>query len=210
MPRTVRTMLTVLSTTAAIVTACTPTTEPGATAPSGTSSNPAAPPSPDEPAAFTPILGRVVAAPIPVPATDGKVHLAYELLLTNVLGQDAKLSSVSVVAGDRTLLRLTGDQLGHWTRVLGDHATPTTTLGPGQTAMVWLDVKLDRSAAGTSTDIPAALKHEVSVKVGDPAPPLLNAAMTESIAATAIQTREPVAIAAPLAGKDWRLIYISM
>ncbi len=37
-------------------------------------------------------------APIPVPATDGKVHLAYELLLTNVLSQELTLTSLAVRA----------------------------------------------------------------------------------------------------------------
>src|ERR1700759_377154 len=35
---------------------------------------------PKGPAVITPLVASVVAAPIPVPATDGKVHLAYELL----------------------------------------------------------------------------------------------------------------------------------
>jgi hypothetical protein len=56
------------------------------------------------PTVVTPLLASVIAAPIPVPATDGKVHLAYELLLTNVLNQGLTLTSVDVRAGDQTLL----------------------------------------------------------------------------------------------------------
>ena len=48
--------------------------------------------------AVTPLLASVIAAPIPVPATDGKVHLAYELQLTNVLDQELTLTSVDVRA----------------------------------------------------------------------------------------------------------------
>ena len=40
------------------------------------------------PTVATPVLASVVAAPVPVPATDGKIHLAYELQLTNVLDQE--------------------------------------------------------------------------------------------------------------------------
>ncbi len=65
-----------------------------------------------------------------MPATDGKVHLAYELLLTNVLNQGLTLTSVDVRAGDQTLLNLAGDRLTYWTRTLGN-STPTTKLGPG-------------------------------------------------------------------------------
>ena len=34
---------------------------------------------------MTPLIGTSTAEPIPVPATDGKTHLAYELLLTNTM-----------------------------------------------------------------------------------------------------------------------------
>ena len=76
----------------------------------------------------------MVAAPIPVPATDGKTHLAYELALTNTLSQDATLTSVTVRAGDRTLLTLPGDRIGAWTRLSGT-PSPTTVLGPAQSGV---------------------------------------------------------------------------
>ena len=49
---------------------------------------------------------------MPVLATDGKNHLAYELQLTNALTQEVTLTSVAVLAGDQTLLTLAGDKLG--------------------------------------------------------------------------------------------------
>ena len=89
-PLAVTTSLAALLLTAA----CATTTE---TAPVGTTAAPAAPPprrtpAPAGPSVATPLVARVLAAPIPVPATDGKVHLAYELLLTNALdaGRDAR------------------------------------------------------------------------------------------------------------------------
>ncbi|MCK5754763.1 MAG: M23 family peptidase, partial [Mycobacterium sp.] len=91
------------------------------------------------PAVLTPVVGRVLAAPIPVPATDGKIHLAYELVLTNTTPQDVTLTGVDVRAGDRTLLSLPGERLTYWTRLAGN-PVPTTTLGPAQTGYVWLDV----------------------------------------------------------------------
>ena len=97
------------------------------------------------PAVVTPVVASVVAAPIPVPATDGKDHLAYELQLTNTLTQDVTLTSLAVVAGDQTLMTLSGNNLAYWTRVIGN-TSPTTKLGPGQTALVWLDVVVDEPA----------------------------------------------------------------
>ena len=132
--------------------------------------------SPEVPVAFTPVLAKVVAAPVPVPATDGKTHLAYELELTNTLNQEVTLTSVAVHAGDETLLTLAGDKLGYWTRVYGT-PTPTTKLGPAQGGAVWLDVALD-----TSAPLPTDLVHTVSFTVPKPTPPLINAVMDERVA----------------------------
>jgi hypothetical protein len=151
----------------------------------------------DVPVALTPVLATAVAAPIPVPATDGKNHLAYELALTNTLGQDVTLTSIAVHAGDQTLLSLAGDKLAYWTRALGT-PTPTTKLGPGQAGIIWLDVALD-----TSATIPENLIHTVSITVPKPSPPLIPGAMEERVAPVTVQTRKPVVIAPPLNGPNW-------
>ena len=107
----------------------------------------------------------MLAPPIPVPATDGKVHLAYELVLTNTLQQEVTLTTLAAVAGDKTLLSLSGDGLAYWTRALGS-STPTAKLGPSQTALGWLDVALDKASA-----LPTDITHEVGVSVPAPQPP---------------------------------------
>lgn len=149
------------------------------------------------PVVATPVLARVVSAPIPTPSTDGKTHLAYELELTNALDQEVTLTSVEVRAGDQTLLTLSGDKVDYWTRVLGK-PTPTNKLGPAQTGIVWLDVALDKGTA-----VPPTLVHGVGIQVPQPMPPLFPAAMTEEVAPVAVQTREPVVIAPPLDGPRW-------
>ncbi|WP_137146174.1 M23 family metallopeptidase [Mycolicibacterium sp. CR10] len=152
---------------------------------------------PSGPSVATPLVGRVLAAPIPVPGTDGKVHLAYELQLTNTLAQDVTLTSVGVRAGDRELLNLPGDRLAYWTRVIGN-PTPTTVIGPAQTAFVWLDVAL-----APDETVPDQLVHAVAISVPEPMPPLFPAAMTENVAPVTVQTRKPIVIAPPLAGPNW-------
>lgn len=121
-----------------------------------------------QPAAFTPVTGSVIAAPVPVRATDGKTHLAYELALTNMLGQEVTVNSVDVMGADRTLLSLAGDSLGYWMRVAGNPGAPTTKVGPGQSALIWIDVSID-SAAGSA--VPGELTHTLSVSVANPSPP---------------------------------------
>ncbi len=72
----VRGLVALLGTTVLVV-ACSSSTE---TASQSSSSEPPTTPSIDaRPAAPTPLLAEVLAPPIPVPTTDGKVHLAYEL-----------------------------------------------------------------------------------------------------------------------------------
>jgi peptidase M23-like protein len=185
--------------TAVLVAACSSPTE---TASQSTSSEPPPTPSIDaQPAAATPLLAEVIAPPIPVPATDGKVHLAYELRLTNALGQDVTVTSVTVKAGDKALLVLAGDQLAYWTRTLGSQ-DPTTKMGPGQSALVWLDVVID-GARDSTPAVPQELSHTVAVNLTKPAPPLLPATMTEEVAQVTVSTHKPPVIASPLDGPRW-------
>src|SRR5690242_12236677 len=184
----------VLLVLAALVAACSAPAEPPPTSTTSTSTSAVAA---KGPAMLTPVLASAVAAPVPVPATDGKTHLAYELLLTNILGQEATLTSVDVRAGDHTVLDLGGDRLAYWTRVLGN-PTPTTKLGPGQSAAVWLDVALDPGAT-----VPTELVHRIGVTLAQPNPPLFPASITETVAPVTVQRRTPVSIAPPLAGPNW-------
>jgi hypothetical protein len=150
-----------------------------------------------EPSVATPVVANVIAAPVPVPASDGKVHLAYEIQLTNVLAQEVTLTSLVVLDRDVALLNLSGDQLGNWMRLIGT-PVPTTKIGPAQTAVVWVDVALDKDVT-----IPAALSHAVGLSLAEPMPPLFPATMTATVAPVTVQTRKPVVISAPLSGPNW-------
>ncbi|NIH93526.1 M23 family metallopeptidase [Mycolicibacterium fluoranthenivorans] len=184
----------VLFSTVVVTAGCTGST--GETTRSATPTSSTSPAPAGEPVA-TPLLARPVAAPIPVPGTDGRTHLAYELLLTNVLSQDVTVSTVTVQGGGASLLSLSGDALAHWTRILGAAAKPTTTIGPAQTAAVWIDATV---APG---NIPTRLDHTITVALSQPAPPLLPPIMTETVAPVTVQTRKPVQIAPPLRGPKW-------
>ena len=145
----------------------------------------------------TPVLAEVLAQPIAAPATDGRVHLAYELLLTNVTDQDVTLDSLVVKADDHPLLELAGDRLAYWTRIAAGH-NPTTRIGAGQLAKVWIDVGVDAESS-----VPQHLSHELVVTVSHPAPPLVPAVVTENVAAVDVSNRRPAAISPPLYGPDW-------
>jgi Peptidase family M23 len=150
------------------------------------------------PPVATPLLARVVAAPVPVPATDGRTHLVYELLLTNSMSQDVTVDSVLVRpgTGGDPLVTLEGAGLADRTRIVGT-TTPTALLGPSQSALVWIDVITDNGST------PTELSHDVSVTLTKPVPPLLPKTLTETVAPVDVQTREPVVIAPPLRGAQW-------
>ena len=150
-----------------------------------------------QPSVATPVIAEAVAEPVPVPATDGKTHLAYEIRLTNVLAEEVTLTSLTVLDRDVALLELSGDELTRWTRVLGT-STPTTRVGPGQSAVVWLDVALAEDAP-----VPARLTHAVSVTNSEPQPPLFPATQTVDVAPVTVQSHKPVAIQPPLRGPNW-------
>jgi hypothetical protein len=160
------------------------------------SPSPTAAPPPNLPVVLTPVVANVIAAPVPAPSTDGRTHLAYELELTNVLGQEVTLTSIAVRAGGQPLLTLSGDKLGYWTRALGS-PTPTTKLGPGQSGVVWLDVVVDNDK------VPTDLVHTVGVAVPKPSPPMIPAALDEEVAPVTVQTRKSPVIAPPLDGPGW-------
>lgn len=164
---------------------------------SGPSNSHSGPNTPAPPAAATPLIGAVIAAPVPAPATDGRTHLAYEMTLTNTLGGNATLRSLTASAGDRKLLTLAGNNLKYWTRILGNSAVPANVIGPGQTAIVWLDLVVDNGA------VPAEITHSVALDVAKPVPGLIPADVTQDIAPVTVSTRKPVAIAPPLDGPNW-------
>jgi hypothetical protein len=172
------------------------TSAPAATPSPGPPASPAATPAPAAPAAFTPVIGSVLRPPIPVTATDGQVHLVYELTLTSAVAQPIVVRGVRAVAGSRTLRELGGD-LGQWFTVLGNPGAGTT-LPPGGTALTWIDV-----AVATQDEVPGRIDHVIDLQLSQPQPPLLPATLSETIAPVTVQRSAPAVIASPLDGPGW-------
>ena len=123
---------------------------------------------------------------MPVPATDGKTHLAYELQLTNTLDQEVTLTSVAVHAGDKTLLTLAGDKLGYWTRVFGTPDADDDGWDRPRAA------RLARRRDGHVAPLcPLISSHTVGVTVPKPTPPLIPAVMDEKVAPVVVLPSSP-------------------
>ncbi|MDF2979641.1 MAG: secreted peptidase [Actinomycetospora sp.] len=146
---------------------------------------------------FTPVAASVLAAPIPVPATDGRVHLAYELQVTNILTLPATVNAVEVLGDGRSLLRLEGDALSAWAKPLGGDPGNRQLQG-GQGGLIWLDVSL-----APTDPVPARLEHRIDVAFAQPSPPLVPATLTEPVAAATVDRTPPARISPPLIGSGW-------
>src|SRR5690242_3957790 len=140
----------------------------------------------------TPLYVSVLSPPAPVIGTDGRRHLAYELLLENDGGGAAEVRSVSIRArGGRELQRLSGDQVAGPLENFGFQ--PTATLGATEGGRMVLDVTLPRRAR-----VPRALVHRFTVRTVS----ATGEARTWNVRAgsTPVSRRLPVELSAPLPG----------
>ncbi len=125
------------------------------------------------------------------------MHLAYELLVTNVVGQPATLTSIRAIDGGATLQALTGDEIGAWFRPMSA-PTGTTVLGPGQQGIVWID-----AVVASGAEVPTTIDHVIEVTYPEIVPPLTSATITETIAPVTVVQQEAARIGAPLVGPGW-------
>ena len=148
---------------------------------------------------LTPLLDSTLSPPRWFTGSNAKVHLVYELMLTNVIPAPISLTSLDVRAADTDalLMHLTGDALRSATSLPTAPDTPTLDLPPASTGIVWLDIPL-----GGSDAVPTAVKHTVSIA---PAPgvQLPGIPLSYTGAATQVDRRKPVVLSPPLAGPQW-------
>jgi hypothetical protein len=145
---------------------------------------------------LTPLVGHVIAEPTPVLAADNRIHLVYELLLTNMFDAPATLDAVEVLNESRAgalIRRLDGPALASMTRPMGSRKT-STTLGPGQSGVVFMDVTF-----GATDELPRKLTHRLTVhaRTGAPTVPVFESCPTD------VSRRHAVVISPPLQGDRW-------
>jgi hypothetical protein len=143
---------------------------------------------------ITPLVGRVLAAPQPVAADDGRRHLAYEIELVNHASSTVTLQRVEVVSAGRVIDTVQGDRL---VRTMGGFggAPAGATLAPGAGGLVLLDV-----AQSPRRPLPRRLTHRITIDI-DPADAI--SATTYVTAPTRVVQRAAVVIAPPLRGPRW-------
>ena len=149
--------------------------------------------------AYTPVIESVLSPLRWFGGDDGRVHVAYELLLTNVSSVVVHVASLAVLGGGGArIARLSGQRL---TAAMGwpGASGPTTELGPFSVGVVWLDLTFANVHA-----LPRRVEHRLTVNL----PPGLGvpSVITDTGARVAIARHAATVIAPPLRGGRWALV----
>src|SRR5271163_2776466 len=113
---------------------------------------------------LTPLLLAVHDAPVPFVGTDGRVHLVYELWITNYSSADAAVEKVEAVGDGVVLQSLDAAAVARRLQPAGLRES-VGTLAKSTEALLFLNVALAPGAG-----IPRQLSHRVAVRASA-APP---------------------------------------
>ncbi|PRH78599.1 M23 family peptidase [Streptomyces solincola] len=145
----------------------------------------------------TPLLMAVPTPPRWFEGTDGKVHLVYELRLTNALAGPVTVKTVTS-KDEKTrkdIARLSGSSLTNAMTPMTQPDKAGTTIPASSTSVVWMDVTLPGGAP------PSKITHAVNLDVPEELP--LPTPFSEDGAVAAVDTRQPVKLSPPLRGPGW-------
>lgn len=166
-------------------------------------------PSPDDGNELKPLLTRIVREPQPFRANDDKIHLVYELEILNFTTETVDLTRLTVFGNSTDtapLLVLEGDQFMQRTVLLQYHPFKRAPLedvtvdqiGPGQTAVVYLDVTVDNMES-----VPGSLINRVEID----GPPVIAQVLGESALTVStgagVNGNQVVVLGEPIKGGRW-------
>jgi Peptidase family M23 len=155
---------------------------------------------------FTAFSATVLTHPAPFTGTDGFVHIAYELVLTNVTPLTIRINTLQVrnARTGRVLLSLAGAALkANLNPVGGPEATDSQAsssapnVRSSESAIVWLDVRVRKRA-----DVPAVLDHRVVGTLIAP-PPGAPRSLAGVVGRVATVRHNPIALGPPVSPGTW-------
>jgi hypothetical protein len=144
---------------------------------------------------LTPLLLAVQDAPVPFMGSDGRVHLVYELGMTNFSSADIAVEKVEVVGDGTTLQTLDAAAVAGRLQPAGLRES-AGTLARSTGALLFLNLALAPGAK-----VPSELSHRVTVRVS--AAPPGQQEINESGGTTAVNKRTVVVIGPPLRGERY-------
>jgi hypothetical protein len=144
---------------------------------------------------MTPLLLAVQDAPVPFMGSDGKVHLVYELGMTNFSSAEIAVEKVEVVSDGSVLQTLDTTAVAGRLQPAGLRE-PTGTLAKSTHGLLFLNIAL---APGSK--IPSELSHRVALRVS--AAPPGQQELSESGGGTTVDKRSVALIGPPLRGERY-------
>jgi hypothetical protein len=152
---------------------------------------------PKKPSPFgVPLELDVPVAPIPF-VGNGRIHLVYEIHMTNFSPFEVGLRRIDVLSAGKSIAAFEGGELNSamllvgpppaQTPASGNPALDLRTIAPGRRAVAWLWVTLDKGST-----IPTELRHRMAV--GDE---------TVEGASVPVSSATPITIGPPLRGGMW-------
>jgi murein DD-endopeptidase len=148
-----------------------------------------------QPALALPIPLDIIAGPPPQPlAANGRIHLLYELRVTNFGAKPIELTKLDVLGDGGAIASYLGDDLDKLVMPIGpaDPADKTRVVGPGHVAVAFLDLVLPPGASP-----PKQLRHRLSASA-----PTGVAETVEGPMVTVVRETPPV-LHPPVSGAGW-------
>ena len=114
---------------------------------------------------LTPLVASVMSAPHAVLGTDERIHLVYEVEITNITSAPIRFGRVRVKDArvGTTLATLDGQAIGGRFSLGGRRGNESTELGPFQSGVLFVHVALRHEAP-----LPSVLTHLVEASHGEP------------------------------------------
>jgi murein DD-endopeptidase len=173
---------------------------------------PATGPSPAQQASATPTPPAAVPRPIDLPVEmmvplaptpfkgDGKMHLVYELHLTNFSSQELTLTRLEVMADGQSLAKYEGEELAaRLARPGVPRAAEKQRVGGGMRAVTYLWLTFE-----TPASVPKGLHHNLTARIGAATEGAGNAVeISGKGAEITIRNGQAVVLSPPLRGDGW-------
>jgi murein DD-endopeptidase MepM/ murein hydrolase activator NlpD len=151
---------------------------------------------------FTPVVGSVVSGDtMALRGSDGRMHVVYELLLSNARAVPATLEQVDVLrAGDeaQVLASLSGERLEEALHTLDARPAHDAALPPNESRILF--VHLDFASA---EDVPAGLVHRLQGRGGASPAAREPSALRYTLAPVTLSDRRLPVLGPPLGGDGW-------
>jgi Peptidase family M23 len=145
---------------------------------------------------LTPVTQSVSSPPRWYRGDDGRVHLQYELILTNTVPLSVDVTSLEVRGSGRRIETLPGDHLAAAMTLLGSEVGATTQLPAATVGVVWIDLAFAFRRA-----LPERVNHRLTVDVGPGLP--VGPTITHTGGRATVSPQAPTVIAPPLRGGRW-------